>query len=227
MSDPNLTSFPRAERMLRRTEFSTARLALIGTAIGLGSTLLTGVVTLTPTLTTLGDRDARIAELESEASELRVENAAAEITIEGLREENRELRAALPQTVDPAEVPLLRLTRGGVVLSTDFHIDLASVTPDLGQSQYGTAGDDLSFDGKNLQFGFGGVSWVRTDGVVASYESCAYLTGWRQDRKLDAASLRSTDVCLRLGSGRIASIVVTDIQNDAVTFTVTVWDDSV
>jgi hypothetical protein len=215
---------PRVERGTAFIDRRTARLGSINAALILIGAIVTGVVTLTPTLIAINNRDATIAALEQERDQLAGENEAAQQTIESLRADNLELLLALPPTVDPVDVPMLRLVREGLVLTSDFHFDLASGSPDLGQSQYPTGQDDVGYSNGSLTFQWQ-VAWVRTAGEAASYASCAYLTGWRTDRRLDATILRASDICLRLASGRFATIVVTDIQNDAVTFDVIVWEE--
>lgn len=215
---------------LRNTRFNrtTAILTIVGATLGIATAVL-GLVTTNlnrENASLTSDRAALISakeELELQLITANAEVSARDDTIAALRDENTQLRAAAPYTVDPQEVHDIRATAAVTLARNGDTIDLNSVMPNFGAGSSSAWSDTVRYDGDELRFGYG-VSSLRLTDDVAKYETCAAKTGYATTSSLEAHQLKDPDVCLRLQSGRYAALKVTRFDEASVDVTFTVWE---
>lgn len=224
MTDTSERSDARAADIARQTvrsENASARLQVIAAVLGVAAGILAiFVVVLNSNVQSQGDEIAKLRQqVSDQGTQLRVANT----TIREVQDENLTLKRALPAVVDLDDIPSLQKAEM-VVLTSDYELDLESVLPkfDLKPADYFSNG--LTYDAGVLSFK-PEVGWARlAQGKSASYEACAAVTDWRQDRELNATLFESGEVCLQLESGRIATVVAKNPKSDEITLEIAVYE---
>lgn len=202
-------------------------LEIIASLVAIG-----GVATSTWLAVVSNDLNSDVAHLNSRIDELNSDVATAQAqldvrqeTIEELRDENAELRAALPRSIAPEEVPdarnvgVITLAEGGDAIDLNSTLD----TFDAG-TNYGTS-DSLSYRDGTLTTSWHGLHILAlTNGQKASYETCAVATGYAPTRSIEPHRLAEGEVCIRLQSSNYARIVVQEHTAERVTLEITIWE---
>jgi len=213
-----------------RTARLTSRLDLRTASINLGVALVGAVVVAIPALIQLADRDDTIADrdatIDALSQELDTANARLESrqeTIESLRAENVELRAALPYTVAAEDVPPIRKSTTVTLAKDGDVIDLNSTEGNFGAARYSSSMDSLSYNGETVRLGYG-ISTLTLTEVIAQYGSCAAQSGYSQIGKIEPHLLGAPATCLRLSTGRFATIQVPRSDGASADIVITVWE---
>jgi len=173
--------------------------------------------------TQVGTLREQVSGLEGRNTELRDASAKAD-------QEMAQLRAQLPAAapVGP-DIPSIRKA-GTLKLAVDGDsIQLNSTDSNFGATPSTSFDPDaLRYSSDGLMFGgFGDrtVSRVRLS-EAASYGPCSIASGWSPVSAwspVDPAELSDGQTCLRLASGRIATIKPTLIASGGLTLQITVW----
>lgn len=172
----------------------------------------------------LGDKDQEIASLSQDLSSANAQVEVLQEDIELLRQENGELRAALPPSVAPEDVPAIRATATVTLSKNGDTLDLNSTLPNFKAVDY-VWQDTLEYNGKVLNLGYDVYSVVLPNGT-ANYETCAVATGWARSPSLEPHALTTSNTCLRLQSGRYATVQVLRFDDISTDVVVTVWDEA-
>lgn len=167
----------------------------------------------------------QVAGLEGTNTELRNANAKAD-------QEIAQLRAQLPEVAPVgSDIPPIRKASTLTLAADGDSIELNSTTLNFGATPATIFEPDvLRYSSDGLMFGFGGfgggtVSRVRLS-EPASYGPCSIASGWAPVSEwypVDPSEFSDGQTCLRLASGRIATIKPTAIGSGAVTLRITVW----
>lgn len=203
----------------------TALISLTSAVIGLVIALLGGVV---PLVRDVSDRDGVIAKRDQKIDSLGQQLKSSEATlgsrqetIDALRKENTELRAALPYTVTPENAHKIRSAATVVLAKGGDTLDLNSSLPNFRSAGYPWK-DTLAYDGESLILAYN--TSVRTlPSGVATYETCEATTGWKKSTSLDPHTLSVPSTCLRLDSNRYVAIQVRRYDEKSADLTITVW----
>ncbi|MFJ4233443.1 hypothetical protein [Cellulosimicrobium cellulans] len=152
---------------------------------------------------------AQVSSLEQEVSDLQVENS--------------ELRALVPPSVAPEDVPDTRATGSVTLADGGDSIDLNSTLPNFDPSDDPYRPDSLRYDGESIrgQYGMSALELVED---TARFETCAVATGYADASAFEPHRLEQGRTCLRLDSGRYAAVVVTRFDKISVDVEVTVWE---
>ncbi|WP_251445945.1 hypothetical protein [Microbacterium sp. USTB-Y] len=216
----------RRDYRISLVNWRTAVITLVAAVIGIGGTVLTGVL---PLIDDVSDRDGVIAKRDQTIDDLhqQLESANAKLEsrqerIDALTKENTELRAALPYTVSAEDVHNIRATATITLAKQGDTIDLNSTLPNLRADGY-VWQDSLTYDGKSLDLG-SGVSTRVLDSGVATYATCAATTGWSKSSALDPHTLQEPVTCIRLASDRYATIQVSTYDETKAVVVITVWE---
>lgn len=199
---------------------AAAIVTLVGSIAAVGLPL---VEKITDRDGTIAERDATIDTLSEEIGTANARLEARQETIESLRAENVELRAALPYTVAAEDVPAIRMSTTVTLAKDGDVIDLNSAEPNFGAARYSSSQDTLSYDGTVLRLGYG-ISALTLTEEVAQYESCAAESGYVRAGKIEPHLLGSPKTCLRLSTGRFATIQVSRSDNASADVVVSVWE---
>ncbi|PQZ48520.1 MULTISPECIES: hypothetical protein [unclassified Microbacterium] len=206
----------RLGRRLTWLEIVAALLAIATASLGIwSSTLNSDIAHLNATIDTL-NRDVATAQ---EQLNVRQEE------IESLRHENGELRAALPRSIAPEEVPDARNVGAVTLADGGDAIDLNSTQPTFDTGIDTSTSDTLSYRDGELR-----TSWHQLDilalknGHKAAYETCAIATGYAPTNTIEPHRLTGEDICIRLKSGNYARIVVQESAPEHVTLEITTWE---
>lgn len=213
-----------------RTTRLTSRLNLRTALINLGVVVVSAAAVAIPALIQLADRDGTIADrnatIDTLTQELDTANARLESrqeTIELLRAENVELRAALPYTVAAEDVPAIRKSTTVTLAKDGDVIDLNSTEGNFGAARYSSSMDSLSYNGEMVRLGYG-ISTLSLTEEIAQYESCAAESGYSQVRKIEPHLLGAPTTCLRLSTDRFAVLQVPRFDSASVDIAITVWE---
>lgn len=182
-----------------------------------------------------GTLESQIAGLNKENAELRTTVDTNAGTVDALKKlnsdltrRNIELERAQPQPPDDLNSPPMRnntssltLAAGGDGIDLNVADDPAfGMGPDLGYDA-----DELRYEGNGtLNFGWEAVSIARVvAGETARYATCAIAQGFQP---VDFISVNTLDdrTCLRLDSGRVATIGVVTHTRQAVELSIRVWE---
>ncbi len=173
-----------------------------------------------------GERAELAAASEALAEDLEhaeAETASLEEKVSSLQAENAELRALVPPSVAPEDVPDTRATGSVTLADGGDSIDLNSTLPNFDPSEDSYRPDSLRYDGESIR-GQYGMSALELTGQTAQFETCAVATGYSDATTFEPHRLQEGRTCLRLDSGRYATVVVTRFDKSAVDVTVTVWE---
>ena len=177
----------------------------------------------------LGGLNAQVGKLNQQNDQLQAQLSEANAglsdrldQIERLKKEMTDLESKLPPSASAADETATVRSAGTVVLATNGDkIDLNSTLTNFKLKSSWVYEDTLSYDQGTLRTYE--LSTVTVAGV-ASYGTCSTATGWTKVREIEANSLAQTNVCVRLSSGRFASIVASDSDENKVTLAITVWE---
>jgi len=219
-----------ATRRARATAVLEAHVQLVAL---LAALLTVAAAVLSVVTASLGrandDLGQDITEANAEIIELREAAQVDAATIEAQKgmlkdkdAEIRDLRTLVPPTIDESEVPQIR-SAGRVTLAQDGDtIDLNSTFDNWAVDDY-VYYDTLRYNGKDLRANQ--ISSVTLREGNASYETCALASGYAKANSLDPVDLEKANVCLRLDSGRFASVIVERFDVDSVDLAITVWQN--
>jgi len=214
---------------MKRSEFRTSLMGWRAALITLAAAVISFAAVLIPLVNTVVDRDGTIAVRDQRIDELEQEldsaNAKLEVrqeAISELREENQELRAALPYTVAAEDVHDIRATATLTLAKRGDTRDLNSTLPNFDAGDF-VYSDALSYDGETLDVSYGVSSVVLASGN-ADYATCAAATGWAKKSSLDPHVLEAPTTCVRLQSERYAAVQVLRYDANSVDLTITVWE---
>jgi hypothetical protein len=179
----------------------------------------------------------RVDELVSENAGLREDVANVTGANEQLRDDKAELSARvlelerqlqpLPEDVD---APRIRKAQTLTLRVDGQAIDLNSTGVNFDAGPDGQGEDDFAYVASSifspkqlLQVGSG--DFARIAQGPAQYETCSLATNYDVDAgSIPLRDLRDDLVCIRLESGRIATVLVKDFDDEEATMKVTVWD---
>lgn len=216
-----------AERENHRLGWRRTWLEIIASLVAIG-----GVATSTWLGFVSKDLNSDVARLNAQIDTLNGDVATAQAqldvrqeAIEELREENAELRAALPRSIAPEDVPdarnvgVVNLAEGGDAIDLNSTLD----TFDAG-TNYGTS-DSLSYRDGKLTTSWHGLDILPLNNEQkASYETCAVATGYAPTSSIEPHRLAEGEVCIRLQSANYARIVVQEHTAERVTLEITTWE---
>lgn len=214
---------------MKRSEYRTSLMGWRAALITLAASIIGFAAVVIPLLNTVVDRDGtitardqRIDELEQELDSANAKLEVRQEAIAELRDENRELRAALPYTVAPEDVHDIRATATLTLAKRGDTLDLNSALPNFGAADF-VYSDTLSYSGDRLVLGYGASTVVLGSGN-ADYATCAAATGWSRGSSLDPHQLEAPTTCVRLQSDRYVAIQVLRYDANSVDVTITVWE---
>jgi len=220
-----LNQWSRAERGNLRLEKSSNTLAIIASSVAiLGSVISIGLGFWVSILNSdVAHLNATIDKLNDEIATSRAQLEARQETIEDLRQENGELRAALPPSIAPEQVPSARNTGTVTLAAGGDAIDLNSTEANFGAGANMASSDSLRYKEGALH-----APWtifvVQLKDGIASYENCAVATGYAPVSTIEPHRLADGRVCVRTQSGNYARITVESHTADEVTLTIMTWD---
>lgn len=214
---------------MKRLQYRTSRLDWRTAVISLTAAILTLAATAIPLFSTVADREGTIADKDAQIAHLTEELDSVTATaneraerIEELRSDNRELKAALPYTVDPEDAHDVRKVATVTLAKRGDTLDLNSTAPNFAGDGYQWV-DTVSYNGTALRLA-ASIDTVRLREGVATYETCAATTGWAQQESLDPHLLQEPTTCLRLASGRYATIQTPRHDHTSADLVITVWE---
>lgn len=199
---------------------AAAIVTLAGSIAGVGLPLLDKIADRDGTI---ADRDATIDALTQEVDTANARLESRQETIESLRAENIELRAALPYTVSAEDVPAIRMSTTVKLAKDGDVVDLNSTDPNFGATRYSSSMDSMSYNGTAVRLGYG-VSALTLTEEIAQYESCAAESGYSQIGKIEPHLLTAPVTCLRLSTDRFATIQVSRSDESSADIIITVWE---
>lgn len=212
--------------------------ASVATIIAAG----TGIVALiqTQALSTADEQNAALSSrnsaLASENADLREQLASANGANDQLREINSEQRFRifeLERQVQPipddAAAPEIRKAQTLTLAANGLAIDLNSIDENFGASAEGRFNaDHASIDREfystgELRFVVEGADIARVPEAPARFASCVIAANYTEAKPIPLTELQDERTCIRLESGRIATVSVDSFTTNEATLRVTVW----
>lgn len=164
-------------------------------------------------------------------SGLREHTESLEQKIDQQEEQIRSLQQQVPPVIREADVPAVRTNNKVVLAVGGDTIDLNSLEPNWGASSQTHGSDTVSLGSGRLVFGYGVSALQLPSGSSASYKTCAAASGYARvdgyGRDLTDITVFTTPrICLRLDSGRFATVRATAVDKARAELAITVWEQS-
>lgn len=167
--------------------------------------------------------NATIDELNADVATSQAQLDVRQETIEDLKAENAELRAALPPSIPAEQIPDARNAGKITLASEGDSIDLNSTLQNFDAGVNPTSQDSLRYEDGEFHAPWG-LHIVELASGDAAYETCAVATGYAPVRSIEPHRLEGGDVCIRMESGNYARITVESYGAERAVVTIMTWD---
>ncbi|MDN4614688.1 hypothetical protein P5G50_09505 [Leifsonia sp. F6_8S_P_1B] len=204
---------------------SWATLVATATAAVLGLILVQKQIEAEDNSHRIAAQSKKISTLTADNNSLQDDVEARDKEIDRLKAKLSRVQSSLPAAVDTTEEHAVRATRILELAAEGDAINLNSVDPvlDAGSTDKWSS-DAVYYNDRALKFGYG-VNYLRLPAETApSFAACSRSTPYASADSLEPHLLTAANSCLRLASGRFASIQVAAYTEATVKLNVTVWE---